>query len=82
LELFFKRWTEISESAEGDYADMDALTWLNYLAFDIIGNLAFGSPFGMLERGQDITEVRKTPDSPPTYTSAIEVLNRRGEVSS
>ena len=35
----------------------------------------------MLEKGKDIAEVRKTPDSPPTYAPAIEVLNRRGEVS-
>jgi benzoate 4-monooxygenase len=35
----------------------------------------------MLERGQDIAEVRKSPDSEPTYAPAIEVLNRRGEVS-
>lgn len=35
----------------------------------------------MLSRGQDIAEVRSTPDSPPAYAPAIEVLNRRGEVS-
>lgn len=35
----------------------------------------------MLERGKDIAEVRKTPDSPVTYAPAIQVLNRRGEVS-
>ena len=35
----------------------------------------------MLTKGKDIAEVRKTPDSPPTYAPAIEVLNRRGEVS-
>ena len=35
----------------------------------------------MLSKGKDIAEVRKTPDSPVTYAPAIEVLNRRGEVS-
>lgn len=35
----------------------------------------------MLVNGKDIAEVRKTPDSPATYAPAIEVLNRRGEVS-
>ncbi|KAF2674896.1 putative P450 monooxygenase [Microthyrium microscopicum] len=81
LELFFKRWTEMAETAKGGFAELDALHWLNYLAFDIIGDLAFGAPFGMLERGQDLTEVRFTPDAKPTYAPAIEVLNRRGEVS-
>ena len=36
----------------------------------------------MLTKGKDIAEVRKTPESPVTYAPAIEVLNRRGEVSS
>lgn len=35
----------------------------------------------MLSRGRDNAEVRLTPSSPPTYAPAIEVLNRRGEVS-
>lgn len=35
----------------------------------------------MLVNGKDIAEVRKTHDSPATYAPAIEVLNRRGEVS-
>lgn len=35
----------------------------------------------MLARGEDIAEVRKTPESPVTYAPAIQVLNRRGEVS-
>jgi len=51
------------------------------LAFDIIGDLAFGTPFGMLENGKDIAEVQKTPNSEVTSAPAIEVLNRRGEVS-
>jgi benzoate 4-monooxygenase len=63
------------------FASIDALNWFNYLAFDIIGDLAFGAPFGMLAKGKDVAEVRKTADSPPTYAPAIEVLNRRGEVS-
>ena len=35
----------------------------------------------MLSKGADIAEVRMTPSSPVTYAPAIEVLNRRGEVS-
>lgn len=62
-------------------AQMDCLTWFNYLAFDVIGDLAFGAPFGMLRSGADIAEVRSSPDAPPIYAPAIEILNRRGEVS-
>lgn len=35
----------------------------------------------MLEKGQDIAEMRKNPSDPPKYVAAVEVLNRRGEVS-
>lgn len=84
LKLFESRWNGICE-AEADpstgYASIDALHWFNYLAFDIIGDLAFGAPFGMLDKGRDVAEVRKTPNGEVTSAPAIEVLNRRGEVS-
>ena len=35
----------------------------------------------MLTKGADIAEVRLTPDAEPTHAPAIQVLNRRGEVS-
>ncbi|KAL9111982.1 MAG: hypothetical protein Q9227_003602 [Pyrenula ochraceoflavens] len=85
IELFVKKWNELCEQGKKEdvegYKSIDALHWFNYLAFDIIGDLAFGAPFGMLAHSRDIAEVRKTPTSPPTYAPAIQVLNRRGEVS-
>jgi benzoate 4-monooxygenase len=84
LDLLVERWTDLSKTAKdagNQYAEIDALHWMNYLAFDVIGDLAFGKPFGMLEKGADITEVRMTPDAPLTYAPAVEVLNRRGEVN-
>ncbi|GAO19175.1 uncharacterized protein UV8b_00540 [Ustilaginoidea virens] len=62
-------------------ARIDILPWFNFLAFDVIGDLAFGAPFGMLEKGADTAEVRLSPTSPAVYAPAIEILNRRGEVS-
>ena len=81
LEMLATQWDKLSKQANGGYYKMDALHWFNYVAFDIIGDLAFGAPFGMLEHGKDMAEVRLTPDAPPTFAPAIEVLNRRGEVS-
>jgi benzoate 4-monooxygenase len=81
LELFVQKWDTMSNNAHGQFAKLDCLHWFNYLAFDMIGDLAFGQPFGMLEKGKDITEIRMTPDSPISYAPAVEVLNRRGEVS-
>ncbi|KAI9825258.1 MAG: hypothetical protein M1832_001292 [Thelocarpon impressellum] len=77
-----EQWDVMSSTTPAEqYTSVDALSWFNYLAFDIIGDLAFGAPFGMLKEGRDVAEVRKTPDAAPTYAPAIQTLNRRGEVS-
>jgi benzoate 4-monooxygenase len=81
LEIFVRQWDSLSNNAHGQFSKIDSLNWFNYLAFDIIGDLAFGAPFGMLEKGKDITEIQMTPGSEITYAPAVEVLNRRGEVS-
>ncbi|KAI2066237.1 hypothetical protein LOZ39_006495 [Ophidiomyces ophidiicola] len=84
LELFVLQLSQISSlqrNPKSGFASIDALNWFNYLAFDIIGDLAFGAPFGMLAKGRDVAEMKKSPDAPPSYVPAIQVLNRRGEVS-
>lgn len=79
--MLVTQWDKLSKNAGGKYAKFDSLNWFNYTAFDIIGDLAFGAPFGMLEKGADIAEIRESPDKPPRFAPAIDVLNRRGEVS-
>lgn len=83
LELFIAQWDGLASRTPDPkgYAHIDCLNWFNYLAFDVIGDLAFGSPFGMLRAGADVAEVRDSPDSPPIFAPAVEILNRRGEVS-
>ncbi|KAH7374843.1 benzoate 4-monooxygenase [Plectosphaerella cucumerina] len=85
LELFVQRWdglaAEAASKKPGGAAEVDCLNWFNYIAFDVIGDLAFGAPFGMLKAGADVAELRSSPDQPPVYAPAVEILNRRGEVS-
>lgn len=64
------------------YVPMNIMPWCSYLAFDIIGDLVFGKPFGMVEKGKDEAESRSLLDGSVQYVSAVETLNRRGEVSS
>ncbi|KAL8393777.1 hypothetical protein RB595_003503 [Gaeumannomyces hyphopodioides] len=45
VDLFIRR---LSENSKGGRA-LDMLQWLNYLTFDIIGDLALGESFGSLE---------------------------------
>ncbi|KAL9710326.1 hypothetical protein Ac2012v2_006624 [Leucoagaricus gongylophorus] len=71
----------------------DCLPWANYLAFDIIGDLAFGAPFGMIEAAQDVAHVAKDPKSMMNSYGreatreelktipAVKILNSRGEYS-
>lgn len=72
LLLLTQQWDKIAEAGSkgisGEEGDsnwsghdgrvwFDCLPWFNYLAFDIIGDLAFGEPFGMLEKAADSAPV-------------------------
>jgi len=73
--------------------DSRARTYLvpgyNYLTFDVIGDLAFGSPFGMIKAAKDIAPVAKYQTSAMAtyendkvevdveYFPAIKILNDR-----
>lgn len=70
-----------SHPAESGFARMNMMPWCTFLAFDIIGDLAFGAPFGMVDRGRDECEAM-IPGKGVTYVAGAETLNRRGEVSS
>ncbi|EJC97643.1 cytochrome P450 monooxygenase pc-bph [Fomitiporia mediterranea MF3/22] len=50
----------------------NAMPWLNYLAFDIIGDLAFGAPFGML---------RNAKDAAPTAVDQKAAMSENGQVN-
>ncbi|KAF5357052.1 hypothetical protein D9756_006716 [Leucocoprinus leucothites] len=70
---------------------LDVLPWMNYLAFDMIGDLAFGEPFGMLAAAKDMALVPKDQNSmmnaygkeakqdDTISVPVINVFNNRGE---
>ncbi|OCH91279.1 cytochrome P450 [Obba rivulosa] len=71
---------------------LDCLPWWNYLAFDIIGDLAFGAPFGMLHACADSAPVAVSHEAAMKgygdgaapeieHFPAVQVLNSRGEYS-
>ncbi|KZT64511.1 cytochrome P450 [Daedalea quercina L-15889] len=79
---------------EGGRLWMDCLPWFNYLAFDIIGDLAFGAPFGMLEACADTAPVAISQEAAMasygssekgmpeiTHCPAVKIINERGEYS-
>lgn len=72
---------------------IDSIPGANYLAFDIVGDLAFGGPFGMIKAAKDSAVVPKDQkaamdsygdkDSSVDVISipAVKILNGRGEFS-
>ncbi|KAB8263675.1 cytochrome P450 [Aspergillus pseudonomiae] len=84
MELLVRQWRKMIDSqASSDtrHAVIDARPWCNYLTFDIIGDLAFGAPFGMLERGDDTVSMRRGSNDLEVTLNAVEVLNHRSDVS-
>lgn len=82
-----QRWVKqldklAAEGGEDGFARMNMMPWCTYIAFDIIGDLAFGAPFGMVDKGRDECESQVRPGGPVVITHGAETLNRRGEVSS
>ncbi|KAG8860563.1 hypothetical protein FRB96_003817 [Tulasnella sp. 330] len=66
---------------------LDILPWFNYVAFDVIGDLVFGQPFGMIESAQDSAAVASGGEKDVAgkgdikYFPAIKILNDRGDFS-
>ena len=84
MKLLVRQWRKMIDSQAGSdarHAVIDARPWCNYLTFDIIGDLAFGAPFGMLERGDDTVSMRRGPNDLEVTLNAVEVLNHRSDVS-
>ncbi|GAA5833517.1 hypothetical protein JCM9279_001548 [Rhodotorula babjevae] len=63
------------------YAVVETLDWYNALAFDIIGDLAFGAPFDMIERDGADTVAITREDGTIFYAGGVQILNERGEYS-
>lgn len=48
--------------------------WINYLAFDLIAEFAFGKPFGFVENGEDFLDLITSMDQRGTTVNAFGVL--------
>jgi benzoate 4-monooxygenase len=80
LETWVKQLDGIAASPEKDgYKRVNIMAWCTYIAFDIIGALAFGAPFGMVEKGRDEC-VSQQREGPVVLIRGAETLNRRGDL--
>lgn len=70
LHRWVKQLDQIASHPSRDgYAKVNIMPWCTYIAFDIIGDLAFGAPFGMVEKGRDECEAQLIEGGPVVYTS-------------
>ncbi|KAG7527828.1 hypothetical protein FFLO_06571 [Filobasidium floriforme] len=88
IDNLFGKWDAMSRDKKLQTQGFDILDWLNFFAFDVIGSLAFGRPFGMVSAGRDVAPVSTPASTSGTASTgkvehlpAIEILNRRGEYS-
>ncbi|KAF7333317.1 Benzoate 4-monooxygenase [Mycena venus] len=59
---------------KGEY--FDVLLWFNYLAFDVLSDLAFGERIGMLKQGSDLVEIQRAGES-SVHENAIALVDER-----
>ncbi|KAG8737497.1 hypothetical protein FRC12_017143 [Ceratobasidium sp. 428] len=86
LRAFCAQWDmRCARAAVGELPDSrDGKSWLDVLPpFDIIGDLAFGAPFGMIAAQKDAAPMleQTTAGGKPEikYVPAVQVLNDRGD---
>lgn len=86
VRILLKKWDGLCEKglkngSEDGREYIESLDWFNALAFDVIGDLAFGQSFGMLERdAADLVAITQE-DGTIIYSAAVKILNERGEFS-
>ena len=64
-ELFMSRLDEFASRNE----PVDLGAWLQYYAFDVVGEITFASKLGFLEKGQDVDGMMKAIEGMLTYAS-------------
>ncbi|KUJ19272.1 putative cytochrome P450 pisatin demethylase [Mollisia scopiformis] len=65
--LFVKILGELADKGEA----MDLGAWLQYYAFDVIGEISFNKKFGFLEKGGDLDDMMATIDGILFYSTVI-----------
>ncbi|KAJ6455295.1 benzoate para-hydroxylase [Mycena vitilis] len=69
------------DNLAGTGSTIDMMKWFNYLAWDIISDLAFGEAVGFVKRGTDVIEVT-APDQTVYKEEAIHVVDNREHLAS
>ncbi|KIW78579.1 hypothetical protein Z517_08417 [Fonsecaea pedrosoi CBS 271.37] len=67
-DILVRRLDEVSRHGE---QPVDMANWLQYYAFDVIGEITFSKPFGFLEQGSDIEHILDNIHDSMVYNSLV-----------
>ncbi|KAK5060098.1 hypothetical protein LTR84_009982 [Exophiala bonariae] len=77
-EKFVDQTTEVLLSRMDDLAGnaqtINMTFWLQYYAFDVIGNITFSTPFGFLEKGEDIDNILVALENNLLYSTLVGIF--------
>jgi hypothetical protein len=71
IEIFLEQLESRFEGKLGSDGICDFGTWLQYYAFDVIGELSFSKRLGFIERGQDVNGIIANLEGLLNYVSVV-----------
>lgn len=75
--LLLKR---LKEASQDGTEPLDMSKWLQYYAFDVIGEITFSKKFGFLQTGGDVADMLSTIDFAMVYQALIGHINGLHEI--
>ncbi|KAL4971084.1 cytochrome P450 [Aspergillus stella-maris] len=69
VDMCIRTFENSLEKRSDEKQKMDMGNWLQYYAFDVIGNITFGKSFGFVEKGEDINGMMAEIDQANLYGS-------------
>ncbi|KAF2823879.1 cytochrome P450 [Ophiobolus disseminans] len=72
LDQFQTRLSELAHDGE----TFDMAQWLQFWAFDVIGEMTFSKPFGFLDQGHDVNVMCEAVDQSTVYSTLVGIYHR------
>ena len=84
IDVFLQKVDQFAAPAEASKTSgtpFNCLAWFNYLTIDIIGELTFGAPLGLLENNADLASLHMNPESNSIHAPVIKPIGDRANMS-
>ncbi|KAF7193659.1 Cytochrome P450 monooxygenase [Pseudocercospora fuligena] len=71
ISVFLDQLSRLHSDRDGDAAVCDLGVWLQFFAFDVIGELTFSKRLGFVDRGMDVDHIMREIDKVGKYVAPI-----------